>query len=229
MPATAPKPAATAKPAPKLTQAARPAAPKPPTHRGGTHTLGVRFLNALSFSTKLHALQTRKGSRIPYVAHLLAVASTTIEAGGSEDQVIAALLHDAVEDQGGVATLNKIRSMFGPEVASIVEACTDAPEAPKPPWRERKEHHLAQLKEAAADVALVVAADKLHNARTILADYRKIGDQLFERFQGGKAGTLWYYRSMQKVLKLKGPEGLVEELDRVVTELEKMAARKRSR
>jgi GTP pyrophosphokinase len=191
--------------------------------------LGPRFLSALAYATKLHALQTRKGSRVPYVAHLLAVASTTIEAGGSEDQVIAALLHDAVEDQGGVSTLRKIRRMFGPEVASIVEACTDTPEAPKPPWRERKEQHLAQLKDSAADVALVVAADKLHNARTILADYRKIGDQLFERFNGGKAGTLWYYRSMQQMLKTKGPEAVVEELDRVVTELERISARKTKR
>lgn len=187
-------------------------------------TLSARFEEALTFAARLHAGQVRKGTAIPYVAHLLAVASLVLEHGASDDEAIAALLHDAAEDQGGKATLDEIRSRFGDVVAEIVEGCTDAWTIPKPPWRERKEAYLASLREASASVCLVSTADKLHNARTILGDYRVLGESLWGRFNGGRDGTLWYYRSLVEVLRATGPNSLVEELDRVVSEIECLAS-----
>ena len=177
------------------------------------------FEEALVFATRLHANQRRKSKRIPYIAHLLGVASLVLEAGGGEDEAIAALLHDAVEDQGGMARLEEIRSRFGDAVAEIVEACTDSWTDPKPPWRKRKEAYIARLREASESVCLVSAADKLHSARTILSDYRRLGETLWSRFTGGKEGTLWYYRTLVDVLQATGPAPLADELDRVVSEI----------
>src|SRR5205085_9487458 len=132
--------------------------------------LTARFEEALIFSTQLHASQSRKGSATPYIAHLLAVTALVLENGGNEDEAIAALLHDAIEDQGGVATREEIRRRFGDRVVEIVNGCTDAEVVPKPPWRPRKDAFIARLYEAPASVRLVVAADKLHNARSVLAD-----------------------------------------------------------
>src|SRR5437660_4807656 len=125
--------------------------------------LTARFEEALTFATQLHAQQVRKGTRIPYVAHLLAVTALVLENGGDEDEAIAALLHDAIEDQGGAATREEIRRHFGNRVVEIVDGCTDAEVIPKPPWRPRKETFIAHLREASASVRLVVASDKLHN------------------------------------------------------------------
>ncbi len=188
--------------------------------------LSARFEEALVFATQLHAKQTRKGTSIPYIAHLLAVTSIVLEHGANEDEAIAALLHDAIEDQGGAATREDIRCRFGDTVVAIVDGCTDAEVIPKPPWRARKEAYIAHVREAPASVRLVSAADKLHNARTILADYRQLGDSLWQRFNGGKEGTLWYYRSMVNAFRAAGTTPLVEELDRVVSEIERLAARK---
>jgi len=188
--------------------------------------LSARFEKALVFATQLHAKQTRKGTSIPYIAHLLAVTSIVLEHGANEDEAIAALLHDAIEDQGGAATREDIRRRFGDTVVAIVDGCTDAEVIPKPPWRARKEAYIAHVREAPASVRLVSAADKLHNARTILADYRQLGDSLWQRFNGGKEGTLWYYRSMVNAFRAAGTTPLVEELDRVVSEIERLAARK---
>ncbi len=188
--------------------------------------LSARFEEALVFATQLHAKQTRKGTSIPYIAHLLAVTSIVLEHGANEDEAIAALLHDAIEDQGGAATREDIRRRFGDTVVAIVDGCTDAEVIPKPPWRARKEAYIAHVREAPASVRLVSAADKLHNARTILADYRQLGDSLWQRFNGGKEGTLWYYRSMVNAFRAAGTTPLVEELDRVVSEIERLAARK---
>jgi (p)ppGpp synthase/HD superfamily hydrolase len=188
--------------------------------------LSARFEEALVFATQLHAKQTRKGTSIPYIAHLLAVTSIVLEHGANEDEAIAALLHDAIEDQGGAATREDIRRRFGDTVVAIVDGCTDAEVMPKPPWRARKEAYIAHVREAPASVRLVSAADKLHNARTILADYRQLGDSLWQRFNGGKEGTLWYYRSMVNAFRAAGTTPLVEELDRVVSEIERLAARK---
>ena len=162
--------------------------------RGMTPTmptrLSRRFEAALLLATRLHATQTRKGGRIPYVSHLLGVASLALEHGGDEDVAIAALLHDAVEDQGGRPTLARIRRRFGARVAEIVEGCTDADTVPKPEWRTRKERYLRHLDTASAEVRLVSACDKLHNARAILFDYRVHGEALWKRFKGGRDGTL---------------------------------------
>ena len=192
--------------------------------RGSSMALTARFEEALVFATQLHAEQTRKGTTTPYIAHLLAVTSIVLENGGNEDEAIAALLHDAIEDQGGAATREEIRSRFGNTVVAIVDGCTDAEVLPKPPWRARKEAYIAHLRHASPSVLLVSAADKLHNARTVLADYRVLGDDLWQRFNGGKEGTLWYYRSVTNTLKDAGTNHIVEELERVVSEIERLAA-----
>jgi GTP pyrophosphokinase len=186
--------------------------------------LTSRFQDALNLAFELHQNQIRKGSGVPYMAHLMGVASLVLEDGGSEDEAIAGLLHDAVEDQGGAATLELIRSRFGEAVAAIVAGCTDADTLPKPPWRPRKEAYLAHLRTASPEVRRVSSADKLYNARAILADYRMVGEALWSRFTGGKAGSLWYYRGLVEVFRETGVTPLVEELDRVVTEIEKLSA-----
>jgi len=179
---------------------------------------GEKFDDALLCASGLHRDQLRKGTNVPYITHLRAVASLVGENGGTEDEIIAALLHDAPEDQGGEATLGDIRARFGDEVAEIVDGCTDTYENPKPPWRERKERYLAHLADAPDSVRLVSSADKLHNARTVLSDYRLLGEGLWTRFNGKKEGTLWYYRAV--VDALPGEISIVGELDRVVSEIE---------
>jgi (p)ppGpp synthase/HD superfamily hydrolase len=180
----------------------------------------ARVRNALSYAATLHAKQQRKISGVPYVAHLLAVAALVMEHGGNEDETIAALLHDAVEDQGGLPTLDEIRRRFGSTVANIVEGCTDATVTPKPPWRARKEAYVARLQCASGSVRLVSAADKLHNARSILREYRVQGETVWGHFRGGRDGTLWYYRAVVDTLKQTGSTPLVEELERTVEEIE---------
>lgn len=187
--------------------------------------LGPRFEDALMYAAKLHASQIRKGSRVPYVSHLMAVASIALEYGADEDEAIAALLHDAIEDQGGSKAREEIRGRFGDRVVEIVDGCTDADTKPKPPWRERKEAYIAHIKDASPSVHLVSAADKLSNARAILKDYRSLGDKLWERFKGGKEGTLWYYRSLSDVFLAVYPSPLADELDRVVSEIERRVQR----
>ena len=184
-----------------------------------------RFEKALVYAARLHATQYRKGTSRPYLAHLLGVASIVLTHGGDEDEAIAALLHDAVEDQGGLKTLRAIRKKFGARVARIVDGCTDSYTVPKPPWLERKKEYLRHLRRADSSVRLVSAADKLYNAREILDDYRTRRDSVFDRFKGGKKGTIWYYREVARILRRKGPRTLVRELDRVVTELERLAGR----
>ena len=193
-------------------------------HPPHTMILSNRFQEALLYATQLHALQVRKGSGVPYVAHLLGVASLVLEYGGNEDQAIAALLHDAIEDQGGASTRDEIFRRFGETVTAIVEGCTDTDQTPKPPWRERKEAYLAHLPQASAAVRLVSAADKLYNARSILQDYRTQGDEVWQRFKGGKDGSLWYYRSLVETFQnIESPpnlQALIAEFARVVEQLE---------
>jgi len=184
---------------------------------------GEKFEAALVYAARLHRDQTRKGSGIPYVNHLLAVAAIVGENGGSEEEVIAALLHDAPEDHGGRARLEEIRERFGDEVAEIVAACTDTYEDPKPAWQPRKEAYVAHVRTAPASVRLVSAADKLHNARAILADLRVLGDALWGRFTGGKEGTLWYYRALVGAYAAAGTNAVVEELGEVVRKIESLA------
>ncbi|MBD2250880.1 HD domain-containing protein [Nostoc parmelioides] len=189
--------------------------------------LSERFTQALTYATQLHAHQVRKGSGIPYVAHLLGVASIALEYGANEDEAIAALLHDAVEDQGGAETREEIRRRFGETVTAIVDGCTDADTMPKPPWKQRKEAYIAHISTASPSVLLVSAADKLHNARSILQDYRLVGESLWERFQGGKTGTLWYYRSLVGAYQKTETRAIFAELARVVTQIEDLASQKK--
>jgi len=190
--------------------------------------LSQRFEDALVYAARLHAKQIRKGTTIPYVSHLLSVASIVLEHGGNEVEAIAALLHDAIEDQGGAETREEIRRRFGDAVVSIVDGCTDAEVIPKPPWKERKEQYIARLSHASPSILLVSAADKLHNARAILGDYRALGENLWDRFNGGKEGTLWYYKSLVDAFKQAAAgtalAPLIEELERVVGEIEKLSA-----
>ena len=187
--------------------------------------LSPRFEQALQYATVVHAGQKRKGTEIPYVAHLLAVTAIALEHGANEDEAIAALLHDAAEDAGGRGRLEDIRLRFGKIVADIVEGCTDTDLTPKPPWKKRKEDYIVHVREASASVKLVSAADKLHNAQSILRDYRSLQGDLWSRFNGGKDGTLWYYRALVEALGAHGSNPLIQELDRTVSELERLAAR----
>ena len=189
-----------------------------------TPKLGDRFTDALVYATELHARQQRKGTDVPYIAHLLGVTAIVLEDGGDEDEAIAALLHDAVEDQGGQPTLAIIRERFGERVAAIVLGCTDADTIPKPPWRWRKEQYIAHVRHASPSVRRVSLADKLHNARAILHDQRQIGNDVFVRFAGGIAGTLWYYRTLAQIFLDTNSGPNAAELDRVVTEMERLAA-----
>jgi (p)ppGpp synthase/HD superfamily hydrolase len=186
--------------------------------------LSPSFDQALQYAVLVHAGQLRKGTAIPYVAHLLGVAAIALEYGATEDEAIAALLHDAVEDAGGRGRLDDIRLRFGPAVADIVQGCTDADTKPKPPWRQRKEAYIAHVATASASVRLVSAADKLHNARAILRDFRQHGHALWTRFNGGQEGTLWYYRALVNAFRQAGTSELVEDLDRELTALETVAA-----
>jgi GTP pyrophosphokinase len=190
--------------------------------------LSDRFIQALEFATSAHEGQARKGSDIPYVAHLLGVTAIVLEHGGDEDQAIAALLHDAIEDQGGDSMRQQIRERFGGRVTTMVDDCTDADVQPKPPWKERKLAYVAHISEAHADSLLVSMADKLHNSTAILRDFQRIGPTVFERFSTGPEDTLWYYRSLVDAFDERGLEGearaLLEELRGVVGELERTVA-----
>jgi (p)ppGpp synthase/HD superfamily hydrolase len=186
-------------------------------------TLTPRFTEAVAYALAAHAGQVRKGGTIPYVSHLLAVSAIVLEYAGDEEATVAALLHDVVEDAGGRPRLADVRARFGDRVADIVEGCTDADTLPKPPWRGRKEAYIARLAKEPPAVQLVSAADKLHNARSLLADHFEVGSALWGRFRGGKEGTLWYYRTLVGTYS-QAPPALVRELDRVVTELESRAA-----
>jgi (p)ppGpp synthase/HD superfamily hydrolase len=180
----------------------------------------ARFEEALVYATRLHNGQNRKGTGIPYVAHLLAVTALVIEWGGDEDMAIAALLHDAVEDQGGMVTLADIHRRFGERVAQIVDGCTDSYDQPKPAWKKRKEDYLQKLRGEPEDVRLVSLADKVHNARSILFDLRKDGVSALDRFRGGREGTLWYYHSLVAVFNESEITPQTAELRRLVEEID---------
>lgn len=185
--------------------------------------LSQRFTDALVYTATLHQAQKRKVSGSPYVAHLLRVAGIALEYGATEDEAIAALLHDAIEDQGGAATREEIRRRFGDEVVATVEGCTDADTTPKPPWRKRKEAHVDHLRHASASVRLIVAADKLDNARSLLKEYRIRGEGVWDFFHAGRDGTLWYYRAMVDALIAAGTNPLVEEVAHTVEDLERIS------
>lgn len=186
-----------------------------------------RFEEALVHASRLHGDQIRKGSETPYINHLLAVAAIVGENGGTEDEVIAALLHDAIEDTE--ETKESLAKRFGGNVAETVDGCSDADVIPKPEWRPRKEIYIAHVRNAPPSVRFVSSADKLHNARAILADYRAVGEDLWSRFRGGREGTLWYYRALVEAHKEAGASPIIEEFERVVTEIESLADASSSR
>ncbi len=185
--------------------------------------LTEKFHQAVAYAAKKHHRQTRKGGDIPYIGHLLSVAGLVIEAGGTETQAIAALLHDAAEDQGGKETLAEIREHFGADVERIVEECSDTLEDPKPPWRERKTTYIERLNDASNDTILVSLADKVDNARAILRDFRGSGSELWQRFSVTDPNDhLWYYRSLLDVYQHRTDSWLVDELRRTLDALEEL-------
>ncbi len=195
--------------------------PLPPGHQ----PYSERFIDATRVAARMHADQLRKGTTIPYVSHLFGTCSIALEYGANEDQAIAALLHDAIEDIEPIDQVRAAVGEFGAEVLRIVEACTDSDEVPKPPWRERKERYVARLATRDAPVLLVSASDKLHNARAIVRDLRGIGPAVWDRFD--KAGDpLWYYRASSTAFRANPAHvpALIDELDRTVTEMERLSA-----
>jgi len=194
--------------------------------------LDERFRAALGLAAVLHHRQVRKGTKIPYVAHLLQVAATVLDHGGDGDEAAAALLHDAAEDQGGEPTLRRIEEACGARVASIVRECSDSlaeDDSKKDPWRVRKERYLAHLASSSVSARLVSAADKLHNCRSTARDWRREGDALWRRFNAGMDDQLWYHRAVVERLRASDPAPnlaeLVDELDDAVTDLEMLASR----
>ena len=181
-----------------------------------------RLAAAAAYTMEIHAHQIRKGANTPYIGHLLQVAGLVLEQGGDEDQAIAGMLHDAIEDVG-VEQEAVIAERFGPRVARIVRACTDADTFPKPPWRARKEAYIAHLEQCDQEVLFVSAADKLHNARSIVTDLRALGPAMFDRFTAPKEGTLWYYASLSEVFRRLLPGALAEELAETVTTMQRLA------
>lgn len=184
-----------------------------------------QLAEAFALALDLHQDQCRKGSDVPYVTHLMAVASIVGEYAGTEAQVIAALLHDAVEDQGGPKTLERIRATFGDAVAEYVSACSDTDAHPKPPWRDRKADFLAQLAHAKPEVKLIVAADKLHNARCMTNDLHLLGNGVWKRFTGGRDGTLWYMGEAVRALASGWSHPILRELADAVDLLHRCAYR----
>ena len=186
--------------------------------------LSHRFDDALAFAAATHRSQIRKGSGIPYIAHLISVCALTLEYGGSEDCAIAALLHDAVEDQGGLDMAQTIAERYGPLVRDIVLECSDSSDQTKAPWQARKGSYLRQISAKSSEAILVTSCDKLHNATSILHDLRTVGPAVFERFTAGRDGTLWYYRSLVTALSPRAPAPLAKRLDQTVSAVERLAA-----
>lgn len=195
------------------------AAPKPPK-------LGPRLQKAFCYAAEKHAGQTRKQSAIPYVSHLMAVTALVLEGGGDEEMAMAALLHDVVEDCGGMPTLLEVRRMFGKRVAHMVEGCTDSFTDPKLPWIVRKAEYLKRLRHEDAETRLVSASDKLHNVRTVIADYRTDGESIWKRFSGGRDGTLWYYRALNAEFQKRKQNRITRELAIAFSELDALTDRK---
>lgn len=184
--------------------------------------LGPRFDEALSYASRLHREQARKHSTIPYVAHLLTVCALVLEHGGDEAQAIAALLHDGPEDQGGEATLAEIRGRFGDDVGDLVAACGEPLHHGKSAWQERKEAFLDHLASVPPRALLIIAADKVHNARCIVGDHAVIGGEIFNRFNGGVAGTKWYYRQLATALGTDAPASLRAELTELAERIDRL-------
>lgn len=213
---------------PRPDAAPDPGVPFPPTGGAGGPPAGVtpgrRFVEGVAYAAWLHDGQRRKATAVPYLSHLLAVSSLVLEDGGSEDEAIAGLLHDALEDHGDQTSADEIRRRFGPTVARIVLGCSETTGGPKPPWRQRKQASLEHLAAAEPDVVRVSLADKLHNARAVVADYRRLGERLWSRFNAGRDAQMWYYRSLAAVFARHSDSAMADELTRLVAELEDLVA-----
>ena len=182
--------------------------------------LSEKFDEALRFASAVHRQQARKGTATPYITHLMAVSAIVGENGGDEELMIAALLHDSMEDQG--VMWEEINQKFGKRVADIVQDCSDSTTKPKPPWRDRKEKYIAHLRKADPAVRLVCVADKLHNATSLLTDLRKVGSGVWARFNAGPDETVWYYRSVIEALRSGWNHPLIDEVERKVGEIERV-------
>ena len=183
--------------------------------------LTSRFDEAFTYAHAVHVAQSRKGAGTPYIGHLMGVSSIVLDDGGSEDEAIAALLHDAAEDAGGRDRLEDIRARFGDTVATIVEDCTDAWTTPKPAWAARKKQYVEHARTLPPSSLRVSAADKVHNAYAILRDLRNIGDKVWERFNASPDDVLAYYQSLVRAYREAGGGPLVDELDRIVRGIER--------
>jgi len=186
--------------------------------------ISPRLYEALQFTFKLHGHDARKASTIPYMAHLLSVCAMTQQDGGDEDEAVAALLHDALEDKPEETSRKEITELFGERVVLILEVSIDTPldykGGVKPPWRVRKEAYLAHARTVHPSLLRVTIADKIDNARSILADYGRVGNELWERFNAGREDQLWYYESAVAAYDTAGFRGpLLEELRRLVVQL----------
>lgn len=189
--------------------------------------MSERFDRALVYASEKHREQARKSSDVPYIAHLLAVASAVLEAGADEDTAIGALLHDVVEDQGGAQLFPEIEQRFGPKVREIVAALSDSVTAKgerKADWRTRKQAYLAALPQHSAEARLVSLADKLHNARSIIRELKRQGPKAFDYFEGKKGGTLWYYSQLRDIFRDTTPQSLFNEFSEAVDEMMARAA-----
>jgi (p)ppGpp synthase/HD superfamily hydrolase len=175
--------------------------------------LTQRFENAFVYVFQLHAYQLRKGGTVPYISHLMSVAALVLEDGGDEDAAIAALLHDAVEDQGGGAIRDEIQQRFGDRVLHIVDACTESVEIPKPPWKQRKIQALVRMEQSEPEILRVMLADKLHNLRSIYADWQRQGDRVWLRFNASRTEVLWFYGACIEAVGDRFDSPMVTELD----------------
>jgi len=182
-----------------------------------------RFASALVYATHLHANQVRKDGKVPYIAHLLSVAALVLEDGGTEDEAIAGLLHDAIEDQGGEHTRQEIRQRFGDGVTAIVDGCTEPDTFPKSSWKTRKVGYIEQIRSASVSIRRVSLADKLHNARSLLVSLQQEGDIVWSRFNAGKAQMLWFYNTLRDLYSSNAQDPLSQEFTRVMAEIEAIA------
>jgi (p)ppGpp synthase/HD superfamily hydrolase len=183
-----------------------------------TPRLSQRFVQALTYTFHLHQHQFRKGSSVPYFSHLMSVSALVLEDGGDEDAAIAALLHDAIEDQGGNAIRNEIQQRFGDRVLQMVEACTESDETPKPSWKQRKLRAIAQLHHAEPATQRVIIADKLHNLRCIWADWQRCGDRVWARFNASPSDILWFYRACVEAVGDRFSSPMLAELRALLAE-----------
>jgi len=185
-----------------------------------------RLRHAFEYAATLHAADLRKGSKAPYLSHLLEVCAIVLRYGGGEDAAIAAFLHDAPEDHGGKPRLVDIQRNFGKLVAGIVEECTDSTKTPKDPWEARKQEYLKHLPKASRSGLLVSAADKLSNVRAVLADHYVMGDEVYKRFKRPKRRTLWYYNALGLAFTTHLRGDLANELRRTVSQLNRVSGYK---